>query len=93
MQKEEGKREKLKNKWIGSEHHDERDTMVLLYGRQCAVVYGCQRILSYTPRMIGLQVEGKPLYIDGACLFCSSFSAGTITVRGLIEGVRYEVCE
>ncbi len=90
---EQEKKEGLKHRLIKHEHHEEHDSMVLLYGRQCAVVYGCRRILSYSPRLIELEVDGKPLSISGACLFCSSFSAGAITVRGVIEGIRYEGCE
>ena len=65
-----------------------RDTVVL-NGQQSATVYGCQRILFYSPCEIRLKVRDSALSVVGERLYCSSFTATTVTVVGRIEGVRY----
>ena len=65
-----------------------RDTVVL-NGRQSVTVYGCQRILFYSPCEIRLKVRDSALSVVGERLYCSSFTAGTVTVVGRVEGVRY----
>ena len=65
-----------------------RDTVVL-NGQQSATVYGCQRILFYSPCEIRLQLRTRALSVVGERLYCSSFTAATVTVVGRIEGVRF----
>ena len=57
---------------------------------QCRVtVYGCLRILVYSPTEIRLMLAKEELSVLGRELYCSSFSAGAVTVEGLIGGVLY----
>lgn len=54
-----------------------------------ATVYGCKRILLYSPSEICLLVGKRAISLDGEGLFCASFSGGTASVRGVIRSVRY----
>ena len=65
-----------------------KDTVVLC-GQRRATVYGCRRILFYSPREIRLLVGKVALSVQGERLYCSAFTAGTVTVEGLILGVSY----
>lgn len=58
-------------------------------GKRRVTVYGCRRILIYSPTEIRLQLAKEELSVIGERLFCSSFSAGVVTVEGVIGGVLY----
>ena len=63
--------------------------LVVLRGMREVAVYGCQRILCYTPTRILLGVDRCSLEIAGSELSCTSFSGGAVTVVGYVTGVRY----
>lgn len=65
------------------------DTLILR-GRSRATVYGCRRILQYSPACIRLRVGKRTLAVFGGELVCSSFSGGALTVFGRIDAVRFE---
>ena len=58
-------------------------------GKRRVTVYGCRKILVYSPREIRLQLAKEELGVVGEGLYCSSFSAGIVTVEGVIGGVLY----
>ena len=58
-------------------------------GKHRVTVYGCRRILIYSPKEIRLLLAKEELSVVGESLYCSSFSAGVVTVDGLIGGVLY----
>lgn len=58
-------------------------------GKRRVTVYGCRKILVYSPKEIRLQLAKETLCVVGDGLFCSSFSAGIVTVEGVIGGVLY----
>ena len=72
----------------GEEGAPARDTVVLC-GQRSVTVYNCQKILFYSPCEIRLLVARRALSVVGERLYCSSFTGGTVTVDGRIEGVRY----
>lgn len=64
------------------------DTAVLRRGGGAAV-YGCHRILSYSPTRICLAVGKRRVTVFGDSLLCTSFSARCVTVEGEVEGIHY----
>ncbi len=64
--------------------------MLVLRGQHSLTVYGCRRILFYSPCRICLCVGKKTLCVQGSCLYCASFSSGSVTIEGRIEGVSYQ---
>ena len=62
---------------------------VTMEGQRRVTVYGCRRIVVYSPLEIRLMLAKEELSIIGEALYCSSFSAGTVTVEGKIGGVLY----
>lgn len=62
---------------------------VVLHGVSGATVYGCRRIVYYSPREICLELDGRRVSVCGEGLFCASFTAGTVAVRGQVSGARY----
>ena len=58
-------------------------------GKRRVTVYGCRKILVYSPGEIRLQLAKEVLCVQGEGLYCSSFSAGIVTVEGIIGGVLY----
>lgn len=62
---------------------------VVMEGGRRAKIYGCRKILVYSPTEIRLSLAKEELCVIGERLFCSSFSAGTVTVEGLVGGVFY----
>lgn len=65
------------------------EPLVVLRGQREATVYGCRKILLYTPPEIRLRMRKKHLCILGEGLCCTSFSGGTVTVEGKIDAIRY----
>ena len=81
--------------WVGrmkrryaSEGFGEVQTIVLR-GRAEATVYGCRRILSYSPQEICFGMKRDHLTVMGKELYCSSFVGGTVTVMGRIDSFAY----
>ncbi len=58
-------------------------------GKRRVTVYGCRKILVYSPTEIRLLLAKEELSVIGERLYCSSFSAGVVTVEGVIGGVLY----
>lgn len=69
------------------------EPMIVLHGEREAIVYGCRRILLYTPPQIRLSLGKRQLVIEGNELSCSSFSGGAVTVEGVIDAVWYEASD
>ena len=63
---------------------------IVVRGEESATVYGCQRILLYSPSHIRLKMRRRVVGISGDGLCCTSFSGGAVTVEGRIESVTYE---
>lgn len=63
--------------------------LVILRGRRGATVYGCRKILAYSPREILLSLGREAVLVEGERLYCSSFTASTVTVEGDVRGVHY----
>lgn len=63
--------------------------LIILHGRCGVTVYGCHRILHYSPREIRLDAGKCGVSVTGERLYCASFTAGTVNVEGVVEGVRY----
>ena len=66
------------------------DTAVLRGDRE-AVIYNCRRILCDSPTRICLALGRGRVRLCGHGLYCASFSAGTLTVRGRIASLH--LCE
>ena len=66
------------------------DEMIVLRGQRSVTVYGCQRILLYSPERICLRVGKKRAVILGKKLIFASLSNGSVTVVGVIAGVSFE---
>lgn len=66
-----------------------RCSTVILRGSRGATVYGCQKILLYSPEKISLQICKDVLTVCGHALYCTSFSAGTVSLEGKITQVCY----
>ena len=66
----------------------ECDTVVLC-GQRGVTVYGCRKILFYSPREIRFSLGKIALSVVGERLYCSSFTGGTVTVNGHVSGVSY----
>ena len=70
----------------------DRETVVL-QGRSRVTVHGCRRILQYSPIEIRLSLGREALSIEGERLYCDSFGAGCVTVRGEVRCVSYLLSE
>lgn len=62
---------------------------VTLEGKRRVTVFGCRKILIYSPGEIRLLLAKEEFSVVGESLYCSSFSAGIVTVEGLIGGAFY----
>ena len=63
--------------------------MVVLRGKRGGTVYGCRKILQYSPIEIRLQLSGTVVSLEGQSLYCTSFGAGTVTVEGDVHRATY----
>ena len=64
------------------------DTAVLR-GESGASVYGCRRILHYSPTRICLSLGKRRITVRGEEMLCTSFCGGCVTVRGRVEGIFF----
>lgn len=62
---------------------------IVIHGQCGVTVHGCRRIVLYSPCEIRLRTGRRTVAITGTCLFCTSFSAGTVTVSGRVAGVLF----
>ena len=88
----EGIRKKLSARY-GSDSVPHNRGLVVLRGQRAVTVYGCRKILSYSPCEIRLCVEKCELSVIGEALLCTCFSAGSATVEGYIGGIFYKGCK
>ena len=63
--------------------------LIVMQGTYRATVYGCHKILLYSPCEIRLLSRKRVVSVLGEGLYCAAFSAGTVTVVGKITGVSY----
>ena len=66
-----------------------QEDLILIRGQRGVTVYGCRRILHYSPDHIDLQSGKRVVGICGSGLICIAFSGGSATVRGRIQGVSF----
>ena len=64
------------------------DTAVLR-GESGACVYGCRRILHYSPTRICLFLGKRRITVRGEEMLCTSFCGGCVTVHGRVEGIFF----
>ncbi len=69
---------------------DPNRSTVVLRGSRGATVYGCRKILLYTPQKISLKLSRDVLTVFGKGLYCTAFCAGTVNLAGEIGQVRFE---
>ena len=62
---------------------------VVLHGDSGITVYGCRRILHYSPTRICLQAGKRQIRIEGKDLLCTAFSAGSVKGSGEIGCVCF----
>ena len=63
--------------------------MIVLRGQKSVTLHGCRRILLYAPREIRVCVGRGAVAVEGCSLVCTCFSAGSVTVEGRIDGIRF----
>ena len=89
MQNEEKQKKKGFRERYGMRGLLERRDLIMLSGQARATLYGCRRILLYSPREIRLCIGKKEVSVLGEGLICTCFSAGSVTVEGCISSVVY----
>lgn len=63
---------------------------VEIRGGKAVNIYGCGRILGYTPQNIRVELVDKVLSVCGEGIVCVSYSAGEIGLEGDIYTVSFE---
>ena len=71
----------------------ERRELIILKGDSHATLYGCRRILLYSPCEIRLCIGRCEVSLLGEELLCTCFSAGSITVEGQIRALHYHMAQ
>lgn len=61
-----------------------------LRGRNLLTVFGCRRILTYTPTCIRLEMKNVVLAVHGQRLGCTSYLAGAVGMDGQIDQLCFE---
>ncbi len=59
----------------------------MIVWRDGVTVYGCRRILLYSPGEIRLCLSERIISVRGEGLYCASFSAGAVSICGKIISV------
>ena len=90
MKEQEKRGENWKKRLIERYRQPSPNEVIVLRGQRSATVYGCQRILLYSPDRICLRTGKKKAVIVGKNLVCASFTGGAVTVVGVIFGVAFE---
>lgn len=65
------------------------DFRLEIRGRNTLIMYGCRRILKYTPEEIVISAKGFAVSIGGQRLICSTFHNGVISIEGYISSTRF----
>ena len=65
-----------------------RIPVIVVRAMREAEITGCVGILDYGPERVALQMEREVWVLTGEGLTLEDFRDGTITVRGLIRGMR-----
>ncbi len=73
----------------GMQRFLEQREMIVLRGQGQATLYGCSKILRYSPEEIRLRVGRREVSLVGGDLICTCFSAGCVTVEGRIDALLY----
>lgn len=60
-----------------------------LRGRNTLTVYGCRRIVDFTPTSIRLAMANCDLLVEGMRLSCTSYLAGAVGIEGRIDRVMF----
>ena len=89
MQNEEKQKKKGFRERYGMRELLERRDLIMLSGQTRATLYGCRRILLYSPCEIRFCIGKKEVSVLGDHLICTCFSAGSVTVEGCISSVVY----
>ena len=63
---------------------------VELRGRECLLVEGCRKILTYTPTLIRLRLHQCVLVVEGERLLCHSYLSGAVGMEGRVSALRFE---
>lgn len=58
-------------------------------GRNTLMVYGCTRILDFSPCEIRLSLKDCMLVVGGERLICTSYLAGAVGIEGFIRSVCF----
>ena len=90
MKEQEKKSVNWKRRLIERYRQPSPNEVIVLRGQRSATVYGCQRILLYSPDRICLRTGKKKAVIVGKNLICASFTGGAVTVIGTVFGVSFE---
>ncbi len=61
-----------------------------LRGRHTLTVYGCRRIVDFSPCTIRLALTGCDLVVEGDRLMCTSYLAGAVGIEGCICRMNFE---
>ncbi len=64
-----------------------------LRGRNTLTVYGCQRIVDFTPCCIRLSLAGCDLLVEGERLTCTAYLAGAVGIEGCICRMEFSDME
>lgn len=65
------------------------EVRVELRGKNQLFVYGCRRIVTYSPTLISLAVKGDELCVEGERLICTSYYGGAVSIEGVIISVSF----
>ena len=60
-----------------------------LRGRHTLTVYGCRRIVDFSPTEILLSMEDCGLLVEGERLTCTSYLAGAVGIEGCICRIAF----
>ena len=85
---EQNTKQRLRQRY-GSDSMVRGREMIVLRGRGSVTLYGCRRILRYAKEEICICLGKRTVAVYGRHLICTCFSAGSMTVEGVIDGVRY----
>lgn len=87
--KESGEKKRGFTERYGMQRFLEQRDMIVLRGQGQATLYGCRKILRYSPEEIRLRVGRREVSLVGKGLICTCFSAGCVTVEGRIDALLY----
>lgn len=87
----------LKKDWrkrLAERYAQPRKTdLIVLKGQGSVTVYGCRKILHYSPERIDLQSGKRIVGLRGKGMICTAFSGGSASVKGRILGVSFSGIE